>query len=234
MTRFNLEHIPSDCKQNEGTKLSDPEIQAMLSNPFFQLQEQKPAIALAKILHTSVENLCRMRVLEGGDLQNIAVCLLRHLNVWSDGLELARTPHGGLMQMRNVRIGELDTGKTDKGGRKKDRNGTAIPCLRDFGLGIACAMIPGPMGRTWSYFRICNVDEVPHRDGKKVPYKPKIKTGSADRQKRTKSTPTSRQSSLAPNGAKVPTASEPQQEQMFQNFMAYETGAAVHSKGRRA
>jgi hypothetical protein len=165
----------SAYKQNEGTQLSSAEVQALLGSPHFKLIDPYNVIrAAAKIYRTSQMNVEGWRQLQGSDFQNVFTCLLAHLNSWVSGLEVGKTPNGGYMQMRNVRLLELASGRCVRGGRRTDEHGTDLPCLEDFDLSITCAMVRGPAGRPWSFFRICHVDEVPRRDGKKMPYKPPI------------------------------------------------------------
>lgn len=234
---------------SKSNSLSNYEVQALIGFPTFRnLDRHEVASALSKILHTSTENLLRMNALDGSDTQNVSVCLLSHLNEWADGLEVGATPNGGQQQMRNVRLCELASGKSDKGGRKADRNGILLPCLEDFGFSICCAMVPGPMGRKWSFFRLCYTDEVPRKGDKKSPYVPPIKAQDDKKPARSarRIVTVPRQSShgahsdtLAPTGAN-PTANlqqgiPPQQQSMFsEQFLSWETGAADPRKGRRA
>jgi hypothetical protein len=193
----------ADCKRNEGTELSTAEIQAIICFPYFKHIDRDTAIrAGSKIFHTTEKNVEGWRQLSGSDAQNVFVCLLAHLNEWVDGLELSRTPNSGQMQMRNARLTELISGKA----------GMNAPCLQDFGLSVACAMIPGPQGRKWSFFRLCHAEEVLHKNGKKIPFTPPI---------------TSRPRQPIPmQPAPEAPAREAQQSSMFDagNFVSYETG----------
>jgi hypothetical protein len=206
----------TDCKQNGSTQLSSAEVQAMLVSPHFKHIDRDAVIrAGAKILRTTEKSVEGWRQLSGSDSQNVFVCLLTHLNEWADGLELSRTPHGGFMQMRNVRLLELASGKCDRGGRKTDEHGTELPCLEDFDLSICCAMLRGPQDRMWSFFRICHVDEVPRRDGKKLPYKPPVTTKAK-----------APLAAIPMQPAPEQPLREAQQSSMFDtgSFLSYETG----------
>ncbi len=210
------EYTTSDSAARETLNgLSSAEVQAVLGSPHFKHIDRDAVIrAGAKIFRTTEKNVEGWRQLSGSDSQNVFVCLLAHLNEWVDGLDLARTPNGGFMQMRNVRLLELASGKCDRGGRKTDEHGTELPCLDDFGLSICCAMVKGPQGRMWSYFRICHLDEVLRRDGKKIPYKPPVS-----------SRPKARHRAIPPAPEKKLQAAEPQPS-MFETatFLSYETG----------
>jgi hypothetical protein len=156
-------------------QLSSSEIQALLGFPSFRSIDRAAVIrAGAKIFRTDEKNIAGWRQLAGSDAQNVFVCLLAHLGEWVSGVTVAATPNGGLQRMVNTRLCELAGGKFEGAQRKQDQGGNLLPCLEDFGLSIACAMIAGPRGRWWSYYRICASDEVPHKGRKRIPFRPPI------------------------------------------------------------
>jgi len=197
--------------------LSSAEVQALLGSPHFKHIDRAAVIrAGAKIFRATESAVENWRPLSGSDSQNIFICLLANLNHWVNGLELGRTPGGGFQLMRNVRLLEIASGRSDRGGRKTDEHGTEFPCLEDFSLSICCAMIRGPQGRPWSFFRICHADEVPRRDGKKIPYKPPVSSRPKATAKAMPPTPERNN----------PASDTAQQSSMFDTtaFVSYETG----------
>ena len=157
------------------TDLSSHEVQAMLANPKLdEIPQREAAHAIATIFHTTAENVEGWHRWRGNDAQDVATDLLAHLNEWRDSLQLGATQNGGVQKMLNVRLHELACGKFENGKRKTDKDGKEIPALCDFGLDVTCALIPGPRGRKWSYYRICRASEIIRdpRTGRKRPFTP--------------------------------------------------------------
>jgi len=154
----------------------------MLANSeLSEIPKLEAAQAIAAIFHTTAENVQNWHRWRGNDAQDVATDLLAHLNEWRDSLQLGATQNGGVQKMLNVRLHELACGKFENGKRKTDKEGKEIPALCDFGLDIACAMIPGPRGRKWSFYRICHASEITHdpRTGRKKPFTPPTRKPSS-------------------------------------------------------